>query len=57
MGNVLDLLKVTEKFDPIFREHVQRMEGNGDHNHYFGKKNIQNELTVLMAKHVKHTVI
>jgi hypothetical protein len=56
-GNFLDLVMFTAKFDPVLREHLQRTEDNSINNHYLGKKNIQNELIALMAKHVKHAII
>ncbi|CAH2226204.1 Hypothetical predicted protein [Pelobates cultripes] len=55
-GNVIDRIKHSAMFEPVLREHLQRIEDKRIHNHYLGK-NIQNELIALVAKHVKQTII
>ncbi|XP_022019553.1 uncharacterized protein LOC110919590 [Helianthus annuus] len=55
-GNFLGLIEMLEEFDPIMKEHVQRIMSDELHVHYLGH-NIQNELIQLLAHQIRTEII
>jgi len=55
-GNVLSLIEMIAKFDPIMQEHIRWIKDDEIHNHYLGY-NIQNELINLLASEIKTKII
>ena len=44
------------EFDPVIKEHVDRIINDDIHFHYFGH-NIQNELIILIASAIKSEIL
>ena len=55
-GNVLSLIEMIAKFDPIMQEHIRWIKDDEIHNHYLGY-NIQNELINLIPGEIKTKII
>ncbi|XP_076918638.1 uncharacterized protein LOC143579133 [Bidens hawaiensis] len=55
-GNFLGLVEMLEEFDPVIKEHGQRIINDEVHVHYLGH-NIQNELIFMIAQEIKKEII
>ncbi|XP_023737180.1 uncharacterized protein LOC111885130 [Lactuca sativa] len=55
-GNFFGVIEMLEEFDPVIKEHVQRITSEGLHVHYLGHL-IQNELISLLAEEIKKELI
>jgi hypothetical protein len=55
-GNFLGLIEMLAKFDPVIKEHVDRITNDKICDHYLGPS-IQNELINLLASVIKSTII
>ncbi|XP_022887932.1 zinc finger MYM-type protein 5-like [Olea europaea var. sylvestris] len=55
-GNFLGLIEMIVKWDPIMKEHMQRIESNEIQYHYLSHK-VQNELVASLAFKIKRTII
>jgi hypothetical protein len=55
-GNFLGLIEMLAKFDPVIKEHVDRITNDKIRDHYLGPS-IQNELINLLASVIKSTII
>ena len=54
--NVLSIIEMIAKFDPIMQEHIRRIQHGSIHNHYLGH-NTQNEVIQLLANEIKSKII
>lgn len=55
-GNFLGLVELLSKFDPVLKEHVNRINAGQIHDHYLGKT-IQNELIHTIAMETKDNIV
>ncbi|KAI3687482.1 hypothetical protein L1987_81179 [Smallanthus sonchifolius] len=55
-GNFLGLVEMVEEFDPVIKEHVQRITNDEIQVHYLGHK-IQNEIIFMLAQEIKKKII
>ncbi|KAI5004027.1 hypothetical protein ZWY2020_031270 [Hordeum vulgare] len=55
-GNFLGLVQMLAEFDPVIKEHVDRITNDKIHDHYLGPS-IQNELISLLATAIKSEII
>jgi hypothetical protein len=55
-GNFLGLVQMLAKFDPVMKEHVDRITNDKTRDHYLGPS-IQNELITLLATAIRFEII
>jgi hypothetical protein len=55
-GNLLGLVQMLAKFDPVMKEHVDRITNDRTHDHYLGPS-IQNELIALLTTAIRSEII
>jgi len=55
-GKFLGLIEMLAKFDPVIKEHVNRIQNNETHVHYLGHR-IQDEIINMMANEIKQKII
>jgi hypothetical protein len=55
-GNLLGLVQMLAKFDPVMKEHVDRITNDRTRDHYLGPS-IQNELIALLATAIRSEII
>lgn len=55
-GNFLGLVQMLAKFDPVMKEHIDRITNDKTRDHYLGPS-IQNELIALLANAIRSEII